>query len=253
MIRNVAHRMNPVVEKIINEVEQRSGRPVLVCEDSNLTTLASITYARAGANAHILRYKPQPVDPSYHIAFQAGHALRFFSQPAEGRKDFSLPNVQRGEVMRRLQIPGTMPSKVQGMLIDGLLLQLRSMSTGFRVDEWLRKSYPELESLQVVSVRQQLADNSKTLSPQVRSMMPKKIVNCSTGMNGAYAFYWSRVLAEPQHWLPYKALGYENKVEELTRALTEISDEPNHDSSLVDQWALVLGLTGSYEWTPHYA
>jgi len=38
--------MRPVVEKILAEVEQRSGLPVLVYEDPSLTTIATIVYAR---------------------------------------------------------------------------------------------------------------------------------------------------------------------------------------------------------------
>jgi hypothetical protein len=245
--------MRPVVEKILAEVEQRSGLPVLVYEDPSLTTIATIVYARGGAPAHLLSYRPQGGDPSYQIAFQAGHALRFFSLPAEKRMNFGLPNSRRDEAIRRLQIPGTLPSKVQDMLLDGLLLQLRSMSVGFRVDEWLRQSHPELRQLQAESVRQQLQENAKALSPQIRQSMPKQVVNGNTAMNGAYALFWSRVLGEAQQWLPYKALGYENQAGALLKALDMVPDEPGQDCALVDQWALTLGLAGTYEWSPYHA
>ena len=139
------------------------------------------------------------------------------------------------------------------MLLDGLLLQLRSMSVGFRVDMWLRQTYPELRQLQDFSVQQQLQENAKALSPQIRQLMPKKVVNCNAAMNGAYALFWSRILDATQQWVPYKALGYESQADALLKALDTISDEPEHDCALVDQWALTLGLTGTYEWSLYHA
>ena len=103
----------PIEEPLV-DIERPSGRPVLVQEDPSLKQTAAISYVRRGAPAYILSYRQQG-DPACQIAAQAGFALRFFSVSPGQRMDFTLPTERRGEVIRRLQIPATISSKVQVM------------------------------------------------------------------------------------------------------------------------------------------
>jgi len=240
------------IEELLHEVERVSGATVVVQEDPAMSQTAGMTYARHGAPAHVLRYRPHG-DPSYPIAVQAGYALRYFSAPADKRLDLCLPDERRAEVMRRLQIPGTLPTRVQNMVVDGLLLQVRSFPVGFRVEPWLRETYPELIDGQVECIHRQLQENVRALSPEVRRSMPKKAVTASTRMNAAFALFWSRLLGEPQQWVPYKATGYESEAQSLLSVLEVVPAGPEYDTVLVDQWAQKLALSGLYEWVPHHA
>jgi hypothetical protein len=139
------------------------------------------------------------------------------------------------------------------MLVDGLLLQLRSIPVGIRVDQWLRSSYPDLVAGQNDSVRRQLQENAGALAPHIRESMPKKVVKSSACMNAAFALYWSRLLGEPHQWIPYQALGYESDAEALLSLMDVVPHGPEHDCTLIDQWAQKLALNGCYEWARYHA
>ena len=69
-------------------------------------------------------------------------------------------------------LPASTPPHVgkefAGRIITGLMLQLRSVPVGLRVDRWSTSTYPSLRDLQRTSIERQLGENAQALSTEVK-------------------------------------------------------------------------------------
>jgi hypothetical protein len=256
--------LRDVTRAIIAQVERASGYPVLVIEDRSLRTLAAVRVARGNAPAHTITYNPSvTTQPDYLIAFQCGFILRHFAVPPPRRCDFA-PAGHGREIVHRLLGAADGPARklhlqpqvvetLGDQLFDGLMVQLRSIPVGLRVDAWILREYEELAPLQRSAVLRQLQDSQATLAPDVRKIAPTKVYKASVTMNAAFALFWSRTWDDPALSVPYKAAGYDKPGARLLSIFDEISDEPAADRQLVDAWAGDLSLSNWYEWVPYYA
>ena len=147
-------------------MEQASGKPVLIQADPDLKLIAKIVIARGDAPAHVVTFNPKYGEAAdYHIVAQCGHALRVYLTPPLDRFDVASTEVGRREaatlVDDHLRRGGTnLTDHVRGrlgdQLYDGLILQLRSIPVGFRVDAWVRDTFPALVEPQRRSASRQL-------------------------------------------------------------------------------------------------
>jgi hypothetical protein len=136
-------------------------------------------------------------------------------------------------------------------LVTNLIVQLRSCSVGMRVDDWIRSKFPALVSMQVESAKSQMLQNESTLAPEVRQKFPKALIDANASMNAAYAAYWSRVLGDPRHSIPYRALGYDVAAGGLLGVLERLPNAPIEDRSLIEGWGELLNLGGTFHIEPH--
>jgi len=67
-----------ITKQQIALLEKKSGCPVHVMEDADLSTMSAIKIARGNLAAHIISYKPglKTESPDYSIIFQCALALR---------------------------------------------------------------------------------------------------------------------------------------------------------------------------------
>lgn len=255
--------MRQEAQAAIHVLEKATGVPVLVTDDPTLLTIATIKPAKKDDPAHVLRLNPKyTATADYLIAFQCGFALRLFQAPDNCR--YELGGTDQGhqavgrllnEHLRKsgLELP---PQAVTGLweqLYDGLMLQLRSVPIGMRVDTWIRKEYPGLHDQQEIAVRKQLAENLQTLSPQVKQIAPKIIYEASVGMNAAFAAFWRRVLNDPSIVVPFRVSGLLTSGENLLRLVDEIPDDAGSDKRLVEAWGEKIGITGWFKLIPFKA
>ncbi len=241
-------------------VEEATGIPVLVTDDSSLRTMATIKPAKSGSPAHLLRYNPKfTALADYLIAFQCGFALRLFLAPETSRFELGGSDQGRQTAGRLLddhlkkgglRLPVQAVTGLRDQFFDGLMLQLRSMPVGLRVDAWVRNEYPGLHEQQDDATRRQLAENQQALSPQVKQMVPKLIYEASVGMSAAYAAFWERVLTDPTVVVPYRVAGLLAIGEKLLRLADEIPDDAANDKRLVEAWGDQIGVTGWFRLLP---
>lgn len=59
---------SPEVQQLIQQVEQLSARPVHVAEETGMKMRATVTPARGGAPAHMVRFKQDSPSPGYLLA-----------------------------------------------------------------------------------------------------------------------------------------------------------------------------------------
>src|SRR5262249_44960846 len=144
---------------VLAEVERISSCPVLVTEDRSLQTLAVVRMARGGVATHTIAYNPTVISqPDYLIVYQCGFILRLFANPPSERWDLA-PTPRGREIVqnllsgpdgpaRKLHLSPPAVEKLRDQLFDGLMLQLRSIPVGLRVDAWILRDYPEFAPLQ---------------------------------------------------------------------------------------------------------
>ena len=198
--------------------------------------------------------------PDYSICYECGFVLRLFDVRPEERKSFGVTQkgrdaveqlVKQSGIAHELRPPGDVLVQLRDHLLQGLMLQLRSIPIGLRVDSWIRRQFPELVELQEASVKKQMQENAQAMAPQVRQLAPEKIYRANVAMNGSFALFWAQVLQEPRFTLPYKASKYWATVSNLMSIFEQVPDVASEDCRLVDAWAEELGLAGWYEWFPY--
>ena len=248
-----SHRLMPLhpeSQQMIEEVESLSGRMVHVTEDPELKVMATITTARGPAPAHFLRYRPGTRAVDYLVAYQLGFLVRLFSCPADERFEVMASSSEREEGMKALGLGG-LPADFARSMVDHIVVQLRTYSVGFRVDQWIRSHCPGLREQQEHAIRSQLAENAQALAPEIREMFPKGLVDANTAMNAAFAMVWGVILGDPRHSIAFNALGYGGKAKELLEVLKETPDDPRSDRTLIAGWAKALGLGSSFHFQTH--
>ena len=238
----------------LREAEHVSGRPVVVQEDPALPTLATNITARGAAPMHILKYRPVPNQrPDYHICYQCGFIIRLFENDPEHRFSMGLSPEGPKRMESWLKEGPAMPQAVAAKdhILGSLMIQLRTISVGLRIDELIWARYPELRDEQLASARLQMSDNIKGLVPAIRQAFPKKVVQANTAMNAAFALFWSEKLEDPTLRLPYQSVGAEGDGQELMKVFSSLGTGAPEDCNLVDTWADRLGLRGCYKWIRH--
>ena len=255
--------MREEAQAAVRAVEEATGVPVLVTNDPSLRTMATIKPAKKGAPVHVVKYNPKfAALADYLIAFQCGIALRLFLAP--DTSCFELAETDQGrqtagrlldEHLKKsgLKLPPQAVTGLRDQFFDGLMLQLRSMPVGLRVDAWVRKEYPGLHEQQDDSARRQLAENQQALSPQVKQIAPKIIYEANVGMSAAFASFWERMLTDPSVVVPYRVAGILALGEKLLRLADEIPDDAANDKRLVEAWGDQIGVTGWFRLIPFEA
>lgn len=248
-------------KRIIKLVEEKTGLPVHVEPEPNLpgTTLATVKIARGRTPLHQVHYQPNAsTSPDYLIVFQCAFILRLFECAPESR--FDLTSAPGAEVAIRplvtahppcLGMPGDAVDRFVAFLRDTILMQLRSIPTGLRVDDWIRAEFPELRELQQQAMRRQLQDGAATLDPKTRQSVPETVFASSARMNAAHAAFWTDRLQQPEFTVAYRSTGFLDGGEQLLKLYTELPAAPIGDRTLVDAWGKALGVTDWYQWQPY--
>lgn len=242
--------LHPDTQGLIRKIENLSGKMVHVTEDPELKVMATISTARGAAPAHFLRYRPGTRAVDYLVAYQLQFLVRMFTCPAGERWDLMATAKEKQTGIELMGLTGMPPDFAESMT-GRVIVQLRTFAVGARVDDWIRNNLPSLREQQDQAIRTQLAEHEATLTPEIRARFPKPLLDANTAMNAAFAMAWGEVLGEPRFTIPFRALGYGKKAEELLEILKNSPDDPRSDRNLIEQWAHSLGLTGSFHFEPH--
>ena len=203
---------------------------------------------------HILKYRPVPNRrPDYHICYQCGFIIRLFENAPEHRFSMGLSPEGPMRMAKWLKEGPATPQAIAAKdhLLSSLMIQLRTIPVGLRIDELIWAGYPELREEQAASARLQMGDNTKALVPAIRQAFPKRMVHANTAMNAAFALFWSEKLEDPTLRLPYQSVGAEGDGQDLLTEFSTLGKGSAEDWNLVDTWASKLGLSGCYKWIRH--
>lgn len=247
-------------QRIVTEVEKQSGLPVQVVPMRNLAVAAKVTMSPHATDSYVIQVRAGLSYTDYAVAFQCGHVLRTLAVPAGDRVQFaSAPaGLAWGERLvrahlsaaKKLQLPDSVLAGFVDQLVGGLLLQLRSIPIGMRIDAWLADEFPSLGDLQAEAFAVQQQEALGCLSPQVKVTVPDEIIAGSILLNTANSLFCDRVLGAATFAVPFAAAGFRDLGKALLAIYDEMSDDPASDRALVDRWAEEIGLGGMYQWVP---
>lgn len=251
--------LHPAAHDVMQLLESASGYPVRVTVLPALDVEVRVQMARGAAPVHHVMIHPRPTTaPDYRVCRECGRILRLFSLPPEQQVEVAPLAAGREAVVRMLRAPNgvayryrldeAQTGSLAERLYGGLMLQLRTTAVGLRVDDWLADRFPDLEPLQRLTARRDLAENLALLEPEARAMAPAPALVASLAMAAAEADHWARAWGEPELLAPYRAPGSFRDGRALMRVWREIPADPAHDRDLVDAWARMVGLEGWYAW-----
>lgn len=247
--------LTEIQQAALNALEQISGKPVVLQEDTRLPNLARIQIATADRPVHILSYSPQAAaELPYLVCFQCELAKRAVLAAPDERFNVASTDATYRQVEKLVRqqkaIPDNMIATYSQIITDGLGTQLRSMPIGIRVDRALYRDHPELRDQQRAAAERSMKDNVGCLHPSIRAQAPDLVLRATAGMNAAFASAWSRLWNEDAHSIPYRLAGFLEQGEELLAALDAIPDSPTHDRELVSKWANLLKIDHLYQVGP---
>jgi hypothetical protein len=257
---SIAEEMNlqASTREAIRRVEAVTGRRVQTRPDPTLAAGAKMRMARRDDPFHLISFNPNAtLAPDYLICFHCGVILRLFENPPDQRFEFQ--PVEEGEravghlVGRKMSecVRRTTLVQITSRIFVSLMLQLRWVPVGLRVNTAIRQELPDLAELQDASARRQLDENAQILSPEAQEFTPEALYSRLVGMHAAYAEFWARVLNEPRLATPYAEAGFGAIGRALLGMADRLDPAPTSDRALTDEWARELGLTGWYEWVPY--
>jgi hypothetical protein len=195
----------------LSELEEATGKPVLIVEAPELKVLATIRRAGPEYSSHVLRIMGgENRAADYLIVFECRMALRDGPGPRTVLR--SNPEM-RGQVISECEVlhshlPLAQAQELGSFIYDGLILQLRSMGPGLLVDRWIREHCPDLHEAQERAITTEITNNLGALKPSTRANYPATIYEASIAMNAAYALFGGNLLGKPYLAVPYLSQGY---------------------------------------------
>lgn len=249
------------VRQILAAVEKSSGKTISYIEKPDLPAPVSFNLADKDDPQLKLFYHPHYDEGvNYAVANQAGHILRLFAAPPEGRF-VSVVNRQtmarfimetESELERLSSLLGR--DKVRKMIslwYQGVVFQLTRMPPDIMINKWLYDDWPELRPLQLQAIAAQRRQAIPSLSPDVRRATPARIYRAANIMN----FVFFKSLEDHFHGDfigPYHGTIFILDGAPLAR-ITASYNQNNHagDRTMIDRWAAELELNNWYEWQPY--
>jgi hypothetical protein len=243
----------PSANQALSELEEATGKPVLIMEVPELNVLATIRRAGAEDSTHVLRIKGGSNRVAdYLIVFQSRMVLRDGQEPRAVLRDNPVVREQVISDCEELhsQLPLAKARELGAFIYDGLILQLRSMGPGLLIDRWIRQHCPDLHEAQEQAIESEITNNFGALEPSTRANYPGALYQASTSMNAAYALFGGDLLGKPYLAVPYFSQGYGEKARRLIALALGDGDpakEPE-ERQIIDSWAQELGISSWYDW-----
>jgi hypothetical protein len=246
----------PSTNQALADLEESTGKPVLIQEDEDLKVLATIHRAESGESCHVLRVKDSREHVSdYLIAFECRMALRDGLQPRAvlvEKRNARERLISDVEKLHR-KLPVAKARELGKFMYNGLIVQLRSTGPGLLVDRWIREHCPDLREPQARSIESQINENLGVLQAGSRANFPARLYDASIAMNAAYAIYGGDLLGKPHLSVPYVSQGHGALARRLIAAAVGNEDSTTADRLIIDAWAEELGVSSWYDWSERTA
>jgi len=247
-------------KQLLSRIESLTGKPILVQADERAAGHAALKLAKNDQVAHVLLYKPiHESELPYLLASQCLLTLRTLEADDARRFDLTSKPIMHTEVPIMIRehwvaqgnpYPLELLPQIAAQFSNGLGLQLRSMPIALRVEQVIFDQYPSLQPMQKANIDRQLQESMQALSPTVKAMAPRKIIEANVSMSTAFAKFWSNLRNDPTLVVPFHSAGYSSRGDKLLSIANSIPDSPDDDRQLVDAWAKELGLDEWFETIP---
>jgi hypothetical protein len=244
----------PETRQIINQVEQVTELPIRFAEDASLPVIANLRIARNGAKEHVLTLRPGGESLDYVVAYQCGYVLRLYETPPDQRFDFAaIPSDAADRMiplLRAMLAPGDAAPELQAVaerMSHWLLLTLRSLPVGLRIDRWIHDAYPALRDQQSASLTLQQEENAGHIRWRAGKVrFPPQFL----AIDAVHALFTDRLLGTGYFATPYQVVGVVDDGMRLLNILDELPADPKADRALVEAWGTALGIRDWFNWVP---
>ena len=246
----------PSANQALADLEESTGKPVLIQEDQDLKVLATIHRAEAEESCHVLRVKGSCDHVSdYLITFECRMAMQDGLQPRAvvvEKRQARERLISEVEKLHR-KLPLAKARELGKFMYNGLVVQLRSTGPGLRVDRWIREHCRDLQEAQARSIESQITSNLGVLQAGSRANFPTRLYDASIGMNAAYAVYGGDLLGKPHLGVPYVSQGHGPLARRLIAAAVSSEEPTPTERQIIDAWAQELGISSWYDWSERTA
>jgi len=250
------------VQIILKMVEEKSGKRIAYVEKEFLNMQAKLRLAGRNSTEHQLLYRGEHDETiNYVIANQCGHILRIIGAD-EARRFFPVANNQTMmqyvmDIQREVQRLSSVLDEYHiknliALWYKSIVFQLTKMPPDIQIEKWLYDEYPELRTIQMKAIEEQLGSAVQGSAESVRTAMPYKVYHVSNIMN--YAFFkiledhFCRDFVRPYYHTVFLFEG--GKLARITER--EYVNTHEGDIDMINTWATHLDLTGWFEWK-HYS
>lgn len=162
-----------------------------------------------------------------------------------------------GGEMRKLEktgFPSREIAKIKQIMVEGLGNFLYNCPLDMVIERHLRHTFKLLQPAQFLSVSLMAQEAWQTNNnPEVRGMTPRKILNATLALNGAYCLFLDGLFQGASvSALPYRGAETFAASQRLFKHWQERSQNlgASGEYDLVDEFADMLGLRDWYEWLP---
>ncbi len=249
------------------EMEVLSGFPIRFEETDFEDQLgATIQMAwRHGRDHHLIKTR-RGYDPELLPHLEA-HELTHLKLESEARKNgknlfFATTAKSRetalrsiGGDIRKLEKEGFSEdsiTKVTLSMVAGLTGFLFNCPLDMLIERYIRRSFEPIRPAQFVSVRRMALEAWQTNStPDIRKVTPRKIMQASLALNGAWSLFVDDLFGGASAFAPlYRAYDTFGLSQRLFKHWLEHSEDlgPGDENKLVDEFADMTGLRGWYDW-----
>ncbi|MFM9969718.1 MAG: hypothetical protein ACKVQK_15110 [Burkholderiales bacterium] len=236
---------------IVRHLEAVSDRPVDLREQADLPVMATIRAARDGAPMHVLKYRPGGDLLDYQVATQCAHVLRLYQRPPDQRFLFSSSGQRVATVEQMLrssmkdQADAVAIQRFAKLVFDWLLLSVRSIPVGMRIDAWLWHDHPGLRPQVEEGLNRQMREHLQAATRDFDGLrMPAAFVS----LPAAYALFADRLLGNNLFGIAWRSMGVTDDAAALLAIFDRVPETPLADDRLIDEFAAHLGVAGWYDW-----
>lgn len=237
-------------------VEEQTGYKVQTGTTQDASSDAQMLSAQPDHPMHVINVSEKFLGyADYIVALQCAILLAMWSHPLGIPKLEVLPDtfgdaVRKAMPWRSLaKLGNDRAEKAAGLMVGGLVHQLRSMPAEILAVQYCHAECPSLRGLQNEYVSENMRRNSGALSPSIKELTPPAIYDKSIAMNAAFALGWSKVSGSETALLPYKAIGADQMAKTLIDLLqAQTGTMGERMVATVDAWAEKLELRSLYQW-----
>ena len=249
------------------EMEKLSGF-LIKFEETDFEQMLGATIQMAwkhGRDYHLIKTR-RGYDPEL-LAHLEAHELTHLKLESEARQNgknlFFATSAQSREVairsiatdVRRLEKQGYSEESITKLtlsVVAGLTGFLFNCPLDMIIERYIRETFPALHPAQFLSLRGMALEAAQTnTNPQIRQVTPRKIMQASLGLNGAYSLFLDNLFEGASDFSAvYRRLDTFPLSQRLFNHWSERVDklEPGDEYKLVDEFAEMIGLRTWYEW-----
>ncbi len=249
---------NPEVNVLLAMVEERTGYPVHLDRDKDLSTYSDVRVATPKFPHHLIQVKPDMAAyAEYLVAAQCFMILAKWTDrgptPAfivrDSKFNLFTQKIKKSPQIKR--IPADSVERYVTFIAQGVIRQLSSLPIEMIANEQCWQQCQSLRHQQVEIVRRNLRDMTGVLAPNVRDSAPKIIYEKSVMMGAAFALWWEKSSGDTVSAIPFRVLGYADNGQKLMDAYLAVPpDDSMRAIKITDAWASILGMATIYEWLP---